>query len=286
MAFLRPGDRLRGLLADALGGEGPALAPVDPDLPSARLQGLLRVLAPAALITPDGVTRRTGGRVAGEGTALVIVTSGSTGEPKAAELSAAALLASARATLARIDARPGERWLCCLPAGHIAGLQVLIRSLVAGTVPLICAPSDTSAIAAAAAGPAGCAHVSLVPIQLRRLLDGGGDLTGPRTVLLGGAAPPAGLLAAARAAGARVVTTYGMTETCGGCVYDGTPLDGIRVRTGPDGRIRSPAPSFSPVTGSARTSPQRHSRMTGSSHPTSAMWARTAACVYSAVRTT
>jgi len=241
-AVLPPGERLRGLLADALAGDGPALSPLDPDLPPARLRGLLEVLAPSAVITAEGVTPRAGGRATGAGTALVIVTSGSTGEPKAAELSAAALLASARATLARIGARPGERWLCCLPTGHIAGLQVLIRSLVAHTVPLICAPADTSAIAAAAAGLTGCAHLSVVPTQLRRLLDRGCDLTGPRTILVGGAAPPTGLLADARAAGARVITTYGMTETCGGCVYDGTPLDGVEVGTGPDGRIRIAGP--------------------------------------------
>ena len=191
------------------------------------MRRLLEVLAPSAVITPDGMTSCGGGRAAGEDTALVIVTSGSTGEPKAAELTGAALLASARAALARIGAWPGERWLCCLPTGHIAGLQVLVRSLVADTAPLVCAPSDTAAITAAAAGLAGCAHASLVPTQLRRLLDGGADLSGLRTILLGGAAPPAGLLADARAAGARIVTTYGMTETCGGCVYDGVPLDGV-----------------------------------------------------------
>ena len=241
LAVLPAGDRLRGLLAEAVTGTGPALAPVDPGVPPARLRRLLQVIAPSAVVTPDGVTQRTGGRPAAEGTALVIVTSGSTGEPKAAELSGAALAASARATLARIGARPGERWLCCLPTGHIAGLQVLVRSLITETAPVICAPSDTAAIAAAA-GPGGCAHASLVPTQLRRLLDEGADLSGLRTILLGGAATPAGLLAGARAAGARVVTTYGMTETCGGCVYDGVPLDGVDVQQGPDGRIRIAGP--------------------------------------------
>jgi O-succinylbenzoic acid--CoA ligase len=95
-------------------------------------------------------------------------------------------------------------------------------------------------------GPAlaelGCAHVSLVPAQLRRLLAAGADVGAFRTILLGGAAASAGLLARARGAGARVVTTYGMSETCGGCVYDGVPLDGVSVRTGPDGRIRIAGP--------------------------------------------
>ena len=81
-----------------------------------------------------------------------------------------------------------------------------------------------------------------MPTQLRRLIDGRADLTALRAILLGGAAIPPGLLAAASAAGGRVITTYGMTETCGGCVYDGMPLDGVSVRIGADGRIRIAGP--------------------------------------------
>ncbi len=91
----------------------------------------------------------------------------------------------------------------------------------------------------------GAAYVSLVPAQVRHLLDepGGREaLAGFRAILLGGAAAPAGLLAEAAAAGARVITTYGMSETCGGCVYDGEPLDGVSVRIGPDERIRLAGP--------------------------------------------
>jgi o-succinylbenzoate---CoA ligase len=164
---------------------------------------------------------------------VVVATSGSTGVPKGVELSAAALLHSARASLARIGAQPGERWLCCLPVTYIAGLQVLVRSLVSGTDPVLTDRADAPVVAAS-----GCAHVSLVPTQLRRLLDVDiSPLAGFSSVLLGGAAAPAGLLAAARAAGVPVVTTYGMTETCGGCVYDGVPLDGVRVRIADDERI-------------------------------------------------
>jgi len=89
---------------------------------------------------------------------------------------------------------------------------------------------------------AGCTHTSLVPTQLRRLLAAGADLARFGTILLGGAAVPAALLAAARAVGARVVTTYGMTETCGGCIYDGVPLEGVSVRTGTGGRIEITGP--------------------------------------------
>jgi O-succinylbenzoic acid--CoA ligase len=254
----RTGPRLLELLAAALDGSGPAIAPLDAGLPQARLGALIEALAPASVEGPDGVTTVRSGQEKGvaEGTAVVVATSGSTGVPKGVELSAAALLYSARASLARIGARPGERWLCCLPATYIAGLQVLVRSLVSGTDPVLADRADARTVAAS-----GCVHVSLVPTQLRRLLDIdisiSQDLSHPlagfRSVLLGGAAAPAGLLAAARAAGVPVVTTYGMTETCGGCVYDGVSLDGVQVRIGDDESIWIGGPVlFSGYLGGAR----------------------------------
>jgi o-succinylbenzoate---CoA ligase len=247
----RAAPRLLELLAAALDGSGPAIAPLDAGLPRSRLNELLDALAPDTVEDRRGVTTvRSGHRKKGvaEGTAVVIGTSGSTGTPKGVELSASALLHSARASLARLGARPGERWLCCLPATYIAGLQVLVRSLVSGTDPVLADRADAETVASS-----GCAHVSLVPTQLQRLLTNRhddipinrdipnplnplGPLAGFSSVLLGGAAAPAALLDAARAAGIPVVTTYGMTETCGGCVYDGIPLDGVRVKID-DGRI-------------------------------------------------
>jgi O-succinylbenzoic acid--CoA ligase len=232
------GGRLSEALAAALDGTGPAILPLDPGLPRGRLDLLLDAFAPASIETADGTTRLA---PASPGvrpeTAVVIATSGSTGQPKGTELSAAALLASAGASLRRIGARPGERWLCCLPPSHVSGLQVLVRSLLSGAAPLVTGRLTTGTIAAA-----GCAYASLVPTQLRRLIDAGADLTALRAILLGGAAIPPGLLAAASAAGGTVITTYGMTETCGGCVYDGMPLDGVSVRIGADGRIRISGP--------------------------------------------
>ena len=231
----RAGPRLLELLAAALDGSGPAIAPVDAALPPARLAEQLEALGPGSVEDTDGaITSLRSVREEGvaEGTAVIVATSGSTGAPKGAELSAAALLHSARASLARIGARPGERWLCCLPASHIAGIQVLVRSLVSGTDPVLADRADAQTVAGC-----GCAHVSLVPTQLLRLLDTPEVLAGFSSVLLGGAAAAAGLLDAARAAQVPVVTTYGMTETCGGCVYDGVPLDGVRLRIGDDERI-------------------------------------------------
>jgi O-succinylbenzoic acid--CoA ligase len=145
--------------------------------------------------------------------------------------------------LRRAGARPGERWLACLPASHVAGLQVLVRSLVSETEPVVAARATADAVRAAA--DAGCAHVSVVPTQLVRLLgaDGGAQaLARYRCVLVGGAAAGAAALAEARAAGVTAVTTYGMSETCGGCVYDGVPLDGVTVREDEDGRLRISGP--------------------------------------------
>ena len=225
----RATPRLIELLAAALDGTGPAILPLDAGLSPERLAEVVATLSPGSIEDAEGVTTVRSARNEGvaEGTAVVVRTSGSTGTSKGAELSAAALRHSARASLDRLGARPGERWLCCLPATHVAGLQVLVRSLLSGTEPVLAERADAETVAGS-----GCAHVSLVPTQLHRLLLESGPalpLAGYSSVLLGGAAAPASLLDAARAAGVPVVTTYGMTETCGGCVYDGVPLDGVQV---------------------------------------------------------
>ena len=227
--------RLVELLAAALDGTGPAILPLDAGLPAARLTELIAALGPGSIEDAGAVTPLRSAETKGvaEGTAVVVGTSGSTGAPKGVELSAAALRYSARASLDRLGARAGGRWLCCLPVTHVAGLQVLVRSLVSGTEPVLAERADAGTVAGS-----GCAHVSLVPTQLQRLLqDAAAPLAGFSSVLLGGAAAPAGLLTAARDASVPVVTTYGMTETCGGCVYDGVPLDGVRAEVRDDGRI-------------------------------------------------
>ncbi len=224
-------------LADALDGSGPAILPLDPSLPAPALEAALRAFTPSAIETiegtsPSGYPAAPQAGQVGADVAVVIATSGSTGVPKGVQLTASALTASAAASLRRIGAQPGDRWLCCLPTFHISGIGVLVRSLLSGSDPVITGQLSPDLIAAS-----GCVHVSLVPTQMRRLLEAGCRPGPVKTVLLGGAATSAGLVADAREAGWRIVTTYGMSETCGGCVYDGVPLDGVSVATDTDGRI-------------------------------------------------
>jgi o-succinylbenzoate---CoA ligase len=240
------GDAARLLphLAAALDGTGPAVLPIDANLPASRIMELLDAFGPDKVIGVDGETSgRSGKGETDPGTAVIVGTSGSTGAPKGVELSAAALTHSARASLARAGAQPGERWLACLPASYVAGLQVLVRSLLGSTVPVVAASVTADALDDAA--DAGCAHLSVVPTQLVRVLaepGGAKALARYRCVLVGGAAAADAVLREARDAGVNAVTTYGMSETCGGCVYDGVPLDGVTVAEGADGRLRISGP--------------------------------------------
>jgi O-succinylbenzoic acid--CoA ligase len=174
------------------------------------------------------------------GADLVVVTSGSTGRARAVLLSAQAVQASAAATQERLGG-PGS-WLLTLPVSAIAGLQVLCRSALAGRPVAVLERGERlgSALERLPAGDR--RYTSLVPTQLRRFLETDVDaLCAFDAVLVGGAATDPGLLDRARRAGVAVITTYGMTETAGGCVYDGRPLSEVRVRADEDGvRLAGP----------------------------------------------
>ena len=224
---------------DAVWGDGEAAMPLDPRAPEARTTQLLERLAPAELRTDAG-TRRTGvGRPVPDGTALVVATSGSTGTPRGVVLSHDAMAASTRRSRARLGAADGVPWLGVLPLHHVAGISVALRSRAAGREPQL-HPRDTPEVVAVAEP----SWISLVPTQLQRLLDADVDLARHHGVLLGGAAAPDALLARAAGLGVRVVTSYGATETCGGCVYDGVPLADVAVRTDAHGRVQLRTPTM------------------------------------------
>ena len=229
-------DAVRNLteaLADALAG-GPTVLPLDARNPA--LPDLRAAMAVDEPVEPD--------------TAVIVATSGSTGAAKGVLLSAAALVASATATHDRIGG-PGH-WLLATPAQYIGGVQVLVRSLLAGTTPGVVDLSvpfrsdpfaDAAAPVLAASGPR---YTAMVPTQLTQLLaEGGRGLAALRSfdrVVIGAAATPTDLAERAADAGVRIVAAYGMSETASGCVYDGTPLDIVTVRLADDGRIELAGP--------------------------------------------
>ncbi len=223
---MSPGSSAGPLLAaldDALHGRSPALLPVPDGIDRSALE---------ALRVDEGID---------DDVALVAMTSGTTGTPKGALLTAAALTASAVATHDRLGG-PG-RWLLALPSYHIAGIQLLVRSLLAGRAPVeldVSAGFDVSQLPCAVdeLGP-GRRYTSLVATQLAKALDDPAAteaLADLDAVLIGGGPAPRPVLDAAASAGVTVVRTYGMSETAGGCVYDGVPLDGVTLRID-DGRI-------------------------------------------------
>jgi o-succinylbenzoate---CoA ligase len=194
---------------------GDAVLPVDQRLSPAAKARLLSHLLATAVHGPEGRVGLPDGLPVEPGDALVMATSGTTGEPKGVVLTHQAVAASARATTSRLGVDPQRhRWLACLPLNHVGGLSVITRSLLTAT-PVTVLPGFAADLVQAAAGPE--VLVSLVATALRRV--GAGQF---RTVVLGGSAPPAGLPA-------NVVTTYGLTETGSGVVYDGRPLDGVDV---------------------------------------------------------
>ncbi|WP_420540794.1 o-succinylbenzoate--CoA ligase [Mycolicibacterium septicum] len=206
------------MLDDVLTGRASAILPVPAD--DERQSSLLTTTLRAGEEIDDDV-------------AVVISTSGTTGKPKGALLTADALRASAAATHARLGG--DGRWLLALPAHHIAGLQVLVRSALAGTVPVTVAASfDPGELpSAVAALGSGRRYASLVAVQLDKSLRdpaAAEALADLDAVLIGGGPMPAGVAERAEAAGVNVVRTYGMSETAGGCVYDGVALDGVKVR--------------------------------------------------------
>ncbi|MCH9642399.1 MAG: o-succinylbenzoate--CoA ligase [Actinomycetia bacterium] len=183
----------------------------------------------------------------GDDIAVVLSTSGTTGPPKGALLTARALVASAEATHRRLGGQ--GRWLLALPAHHVAGFQVLVRSVVAGHDPVAVPPGVDAAdlVAAVAALGSGRRYASLVAAQLDKAL---GHRPAIRAlaeldaVLVGGGPMPARIAQKAAAEGISVVRTYGMSETAGGCVYDGRPLEGVGVRADPNGRISLCGPTI------------------------------------------
>ena len=197
---------------------GDAVATLDPRLPRPARETLLAALRPSRVVASDGEQHRLAdGLPVAEGDALVMATSGSAGRPKGVVLTHAAVRASAHATSVRLGVDPArDSWLACLPLSHVGGLSVVTRSLLTGT-PLTVLPGFDAETVEELGRTGEATHVSLVASALGRL-----DPSVFRCILLGGSRPPAHLPT-------NTVTTYGMTETGSGVIYDGVPLEGVEV---------------------------------------------------------
>jgi o-succinylbenzoate---CoA ligase len=235
---LPPGQGWAGILTDVWEA-GAALLPLDHRFPPSQARDMIDRAAPTVLLDPHGWHRPRSGRPVGDGVALVIHSSGTGGVPKLVQFDRPAIDAAVASSTLALEASPHDRWLCCLPLAHVGGLLVVLRSVLLGAPVTVHPRFDPRAVAA----EGDAAFVSLVPTMLARLLDAHADLSHFRAILVGGARVPAPLADRARAEGANVIETYGLTESCGGVVYDGRPLPGTEVRIDGDGGIQLRGPT-------------------------------------------
>lgn len=191
---------------------GDAVFPLDRRLPAAAQRSMLQGFGVATVISEDGETALSDGEPIEPGDALVIATSGSSGPPKAAVLTHAAVEASARATSERLQVTDNDHWLACLPLAHVGGLSVITRSLITGTTLTVIDGFDADVVSASEA-----TLVSLVATALQRI-----DPSLFRAIVLGGARPPVDRPP-------HCIATYGLTETGSGVVYNGKPLNSVEI---------------------------------------------------------
>jgi O-succinylbenzoic acid--CoA ligase len=205
-----PIDQVMGLMADGLAGRGSALNFTDHTFES----------VPAEVC-------------------LIVQTTGSSGAPKYVGLSRSALITSARLSLEYLHASPGDLWSLLLPLHHIAGINVLVRSLELGTTPIDLRESKSYT---------DVDFTAVVPTQIFSALNGNQELLAhlqsAKKVLVGGAALTDELYQSAVSAGILITRTYGMSETSGGCIYEGTPLGDTQVRISEDGFIEIAGPTI------------------------------------------
>jgi o-succinylbenzoate---CoA ligase len=246
---LPPGPAWLDVVAD-LWDEGAAIMPLEARLTDRERRAIVDLARPASVVTPgDEVLFADPARSQPGSLGLVVTTSGTEGRPKLVELSRTAItaaLGSSSAALAPIAGgealEPSERWVCCLSPAHIGGMLVLLRHVVSGSPVTVLDRIGLDPLDPMNGVPPG-AHIALVPTMLRRVVATNADLSRFGILLVGGAELDPDLAEQATALGGRVVSTYGLTETCGGIAYDGRLFDGARARIDVDGAIELHGPT-------------------------------------------
>ena len=226
IAVAMPANERFAITLKRIWDSGDALLPLDTRASKESTRILLEKMEPSELIDSKGDhIKLPHGVPVEEDDAVVVATSGTTGEPRGVVLTHQAVFASALATSKRLEVDPNkDHWLACLPLAHIGGLSVVMRAILTGTKVTLLEKFSPAAVEEAAIH-GGANLVSLVPTALKRI-----DPSLFLKILIGGSAmldelPP------------NAVTTYGMTETGSGVVYDGIPLDGVEMRIAEDGQI-------------------------------------------------
>ena len=196
---------------------GDAILPVDQRLRPSGKKMLLDTMAPSEVIDASfTASSLPNGRPMQDGDALVIASSGSTGSPKGIIHTHSSLLAGAQASASRLQLTSDDHWLVCIPVSHVGGFSVISRALHIGAALTLLPAFDVAAVQEAAKN--GATHASLVATAVSRI-----DASLFRTILLGGSSAPDNLPS-------NVIATYGMTETGGGVVYNGQPLDNVEIK--------------------------------------------------------
>ena len=203
---------------------GDAALPIDQRLPDAARKNLLTQFKVSSVVGPDGSRAKVAtGEPVDEGDALVVATSGSTGEPKGVVHTHGSIQAAVLNTGARLGCNAADHWLACISLAHVGGLSVVLRALHFGSQLTIAPRADSATIESAVKN--GANMTSLVPTVLHSV-----NISNFKTVLVGGAHTPKNLPSNA-------ISTYGLTESFGGVVYNGTPLDGVEIRISQDSEI-------------------------------------------------
>ena len=237
---LPPGDVWLEILA-AHASSGASFLPVDVRLSDREQRDAIERARPRLLVTPDDeVLFADAAPVDPDRAWAVLATSGVSGRPRLAELPRRALGSAVAGSLTALDVSAFDPWVACLSPAHVGGLLVLLRGALAGAPVDVHERFEPARLLAEA--PDG-AHVAIVPTMLRRLVATAQDLSRLGVLLVGGSALDPALRDAAARLGGRVVTTYGLTESCGGVVYDGIPFDGTDVRISSRGEVELTGPT-------------------------------------------